>query len=307
MTQITKCLIGASFLLSAAAIAVANPQGAPKTMTSKGCYSSGGSLSDTGEWTWQSQGYCKDKCTSEGKAVFALTEGSNCWCGDELPSSDDKVDDSNCRSSCQGFPSELCGGSGHWGIWLTGLKDNVPEASGSSSNGNSESDSGSDSSPSSPASPTTTPTPEPDSNDTPTPTETAAPSTITQAGQTIVVTAPSSPDAASAAAESTSSSGPNKAGVAAGVVVGIVALAAMIGGVWLFLRTRKRRAVEEEYRRNAAINDFTSKKPDSASSLSDARLEPSVMLQRRQSDGSIADNQDYSRRILKVTNPDGRN
>jgi cell wall integrity and stress response component len=30
-----------------------------------------------------------------------------------------------------------------------------------------------------------------------------------------------------------------------------------------------------------------------------------VMMQRRMSDGSIADNQDYSRRILKVTNPDG--
>jgi len=37
----------------------------------------------------------------------------------------------------------------------------------------------------------------------------------------------------------------------------------------------------------------------------DQRLDPVLLQQRRLSDGSIADNQDYSRRILKVTNPDG--
>ena len=97
-----------------------------------------------------------------------------------------------------------------------------------------------------------------------------------------------------------SSSGPNKASVAAGVVVGIVALSAIAGGIFFFLRNRKRRAVEEEYRRNVA-GGYGAKPPaSSAGSVSDARLEPSVMMQRRQSDGSIADNQDYSRRILKV-------
>lgn len=100
-----------------------------------------------------------------------------------------------------------------------------------------------------------------------------------------------------------SSSGPNKAGIAAGVVVGIVALSAIAGGIFFFLRNRKRRAVEEEYRRNVA-SDYGAKLPtSSAGSVSDARLEPSVMMQRRQSDGSIADNQDYSRRILKVCMP----
>ena len=81
------------------------------------------------------------------------------------------------------------------------------------------------------------------------------------------------------------------------MVVGIVVLSAVAGGIFFFLRNRKRRAVEEEYRRNVA----SGKPPtSSAGSVSDARLEPSVMMQRRQSDGSIADNQDYSRRILKV-------
>ncbi len=99
------------------------------------------------------------------------------------------------------------------------------------------------------------------------------------------------------------SSGPNKAGIAAGVVVGIVALSAVAGGVFFFLRNRKRRAIEEEYRRNMA-NGYGPKPPNSsAGSMSDSRLDPVVMMQRRQSDGSIADNQDYSRRILKVCCP----
>jgi cell wall integrity and stress response component len=66
--------------------------------------------------------------------------------------------------------------------------------------------------------------------------------------------------------------------------------------------------VEEEYRRNAAVSSFIAgndKHPThssgGASSFADLRLDP-VMAQRRMSDGSIADNQDYSRRILKVTN-----
>ena len=71
------------------------------------------------------------------------------------------------------------------------------------------------------------------------------------------------------------------------------------------MRNKKRREVEDEYRRNAAVSDFIAnggKPPNSsggASSFNDTRLDP-VMAQRRMSDGSIADNQDYSRRILKV-------
>jgi cell wall integrity and stress response component len=64
--------------------------------------------------------------------------------------------------------------------------------------------------------------------------------------------------------------------------------------------------VEEEYRRNAAVSSFIAGKPPNsssgASSFNDTRLDPAVMAQRRMSDGSIADNEDYSRRILKVRN-----
>jgi cell wall integrity and stress response component len=95
------------------------------------------------------------------------------------------------------------------------------------------------------------------------------------------------------------------------VVVGLIAVAAIAGGVFLLIRNKQRREVEEQYRRNAAISSFTSggKHPSSsagASSFSDMRLDPAVMAQRRMSDGSIADNQDYSRRILKVIHAGAR-
>lgn len=117
---------------------------------------------------------------------------------------------------------------------------------------------------------------------------------------------PSSTTTTSASASATqtasndSDSKPNTAGIAAGVVVGVVGLAAIIGGVWFFLRRRRQRQVEEDYRRNAAgVNEFINGGKTSASSMNDSRIDPSFM-DRRQSNGSIADNEDYSRRILKV-------
>ncbi|KAH0542374.1 hypothetical protein FGG08_003219 [Glutinoglossum americanum] len=165
----------------------------------------------------------------------------------------------------------MCGGSDYWSVFLTGTQANVDSVDSSSS-----------------------------SSAAPSGSKSAGPSVVTVGGlvgSTVVVTAPGGSGSGKA-------SGGSKAGIAAGVVVGIIVVGAIVGGAWFYLRARKRRALEEEYRRNATINSFIAK-PGSTSSISDSRLEPSVMMQRRMSDGSIADNQDYSRRILKVTNPDG--
>lgn len=98
------------------------------------------------------------------------------------------------------------------------------------------------------------------------------------------------------------SGGPNVAGIAAGVVVGVVCLAGILGGAFFWMRRKRNAEIEEEHRRNAAVNAFISGgKPPSSSgglSMSDSRLDP--VMNRRMSDGSIADNQDYSRRILRV-------
>jgi len=100
------------------------------------------------------------------------------------------------------------------------------------------------------------------------------------------------------ASEENKKSSVNKGAVAAGVVVGVLVVLSIGAGAFLLIRKRNRQKVEEEYKRSAAIREFHQKP------ASDHRLDPG-MVQRRDSAGSIADNQDYSRRILKVTNPDG--
>lgn len=88
--------------------------------------------------------------------------------------------------------------------------------------------------------------------------------------------------------------GTNTGAIAGGVVVGVLAVASIIGGIMFYLRRKRNREIEEEHHRNA-VNSFTGKTP----SITDSRLDP-VMAQRRMSDGSIADNHDYSRKILRV-------
>ena len=217
----------------------------------------------------------------------------------------------------------LGGGDNAWSVLLTGLDNNVEsaeEATKSDADTDSkDSDPKSNPSPKAAPSPSTsstststTPSPaakgKPSSDDAaaaqPDATKDKPPSTITRAS-TVVVTAPGQTQPVSVSVETTQpSKGPNTAGIAAGVVVGVVSVCAIAGGLFFFLRRRKRRALEEEYQQHA-VNPFEgeteSKPPASSHSMSDSRLEPSVMMQRRQSDGSIADNQDYSRRILKAS------
>ncbi|KAL8735636.1 MAG: hypothetical protein Q9166_000805 [cf. Caloplaca sp. 2 TL-2023] len=289
-----------------------------KPSTSKGCFSAADGFLSQGSYTYQSQGHCQELCVGLKKPVMALTGGSDCSCGDLLPVTSSKVSDSECATDC--------GGSDAWSVLLTGVNDNVGSAQESSdSDTESQSESQPKPSPKAAPSPSTSSTPPttPSSPDKTKPSSSAVaavaqpdttkdkpPSTITRAS-TVVVTAPGQTQAVPVSAETHEpSKGPNTAGIAAGVVVGVIAVCAIAGGLFIFLRRRKRRAMEEEYQRNTA-NPFEteseSKAPPSSHSMSDSRLEPSVMLQRRQSDGSIADNQDYSRRILKVcvTNPDG--
>jgi len=256
------------------------------TATSDGCYSSTTGLTSNGTDTFNSVGYCSKQCLGMAMAVMAMKD-SACYCGQDLPPTSMVADNSSCSTSCPGYPSDICGGIGVYSVYLTGLTTDVTNAAPAAS----------DTSSSSSAAKATSK---------PSTTASASPSVVTVGGQTVVVTA-SSQATGSSTASSSSSSGPSKAGIAAGVVIGIIAIAAIAGGGYIFIRNKRRREVEEEYRRNAAVSSFIGggKPPTSsggASSFTDTRLDPAVMAQRRMSDGSIADNQDYSRRILKVTN-----
>lgn len=257
-----------------------------KTLVYEGCYSSSSGLSLNSTYTYNTKGYCQERCVPINKAVQATSNADECWCGDNMPPASAKVSDSKCSSTCTGYGTEYCGGDGFFSVYLTGTTTDAPSALSSGGSSSSSASSGAKTSA----------------------TKSASPSVVTIGGQTVVVTAPASQETSAGAKSSSSSGGgTNKAAIAAGVVVGVVVIAAAAGGIFLYLRHRRRRAVEEEYRRNAAVSSFVNggKQPPSSaggSSFTDIRLDPSVMAQRRMSDGSIADNQDYSRRILKVTN-----
>ncbi|KAF3004918.1 hypothetical protein E8E13_006908 [Curvularia kusanoi] len=245
--------------------AVASPTTtiAANAMQTIGCFETGTPLVNYGTYKFQSPGNCQFVCLEHGKNILGLSNGIDCWCGDKVPAKDWQVDNSSCTTTCSGTKLENCGGANKIWVMSTGQSLNPPEYY----------EIPKDSSSSKKAS-------------------SATPSSSTAAASA----------SASPTKDSNSDSKPNTAGIAAGVVVGVVGLAAIIGGIWFFLRRRRQHQAEADYRRNAAgVNDFINGGKTGASSINDSRIDPSFM-DRRQSNGSIADNEDYSRRILKVTN-----
>jgi cell wall integrity and stress response component len=114
------------------------------------------------------------------------------------------------------------------------------------------------------------------------------------AEQTVVVTASSS-----------AKKGGNTVGIVVGVIVGLIIFAALAGAAFIFLRNRKQKEAEE-YKRHNDVDAFVSGGGSQVSNdrpqmwaSQDPRLDTDA-AGRRASNGSIADNQDYSRRILAV-------
>ncbi|ROV94754.1 hypothetical protein VMCG_08835 [Cytospora schulzeri] len=242
----------------------------------QGCFSSWGNLIFNSTTQYQSKSACAfDVCYSGGFPVAATSGGNECYCGTEYPPKDTLTDDSNCNTPCPGYGQQACGGIDFWTVYNTGIKLSIHYA---------------------------------EDNDTASATSSGtstasvvASSTVVSGGQTSVVYVTATPTgAASKGGKST-----NVTGIVAGVVVGVLVIGALFGGLFFWMRQKRNREIEEEHRRNAAVNAFMGGKPPGSSGgysmEADTRLDP-VMAQRRLSSGSIADNQDYSRRILRVTN-----
>ncbi|KAK5061196.1 hypothetical protein LTR84_007738 [Exophiala bonariae] len=253
--------------LTAAPVMAQSATIAPGAIQTLGCYSDPGpGLTEFGDATGQSSGYCRDNCTNLAQPVMAITGGVTCYCGNELPALDTLVDPDNCNVKCMGYGLEDCGGMGFYQIYLTGLGANVHTAPNSTSSSSSGSSS------------TSAPAP-------------------TKPNETVFVT----PTGSSDSVQKSSDGGVNKIGIAVGVVVGVLVLAGIIGAVVFIIKRKRNQEIEEEHRRNAA-NSFLSGKSDK--SATDQRLDPSIYSHQRQSIGSIADERDFSRRILQVRNPD---
>jgi cell wall integrity and stress response component len=244
-------------------------------MRSQGCFRSSGNLTIHALTKPNTSGACLEVCSAD--FAVSATRGDDCYCGDSYPPENSQTDDEDCSQPCGGYPQEACGNMNPraWSVYNTGLTidvsfDDPPPESTSTS-----------------AAPTT--------------------SATNSASNPPQQSATGAPSDGADGDENTDdgSDGPNVVAIVAGIVGGVVAIAALAGGFWFFLRRRRNAEIEEEHRRNAAVNAFISgAKPPSSSgniSLTDSRLEPGLGA-RRMSDGSIADNQDYSRKILRVTN-----
>ncbi|KAH6615895.1 hypothetical protein B0J18DRAFT_291779 [Chaetomium sp. MPI-SDFR-AT-0129] len=241
------------------------------TSTVQGCFNSSGSLVFQKTFQWNSIGKCGDElCRPKGFPAGATMGGNQCFCGQKYPPKETLVDPSHCDAGCTGFGEDSCGGPNFWTVYNTGIDlavdyldmSELPHSTSSSSK----------------------------------PTQTEV-----NPEKTVVVT--QNPTSTPKEDDNSGGGGPNVAGIAAGVVVAIVVVAALIGGGFIYMRRKRNLELEEEHRRNAAVNAFIGNKPRSSggTSMADARMDP-VMAHRRMSDGSIADNEDYSRRILRVTN-----
>ena len=79
-----------------------------KPLVYKGCFTSSAGMMDLGSYMYQSPGYCQQQCVDQNKPVMGTTMGSNCWCGDLLPASSNKVSDSECNSKCNGYDKDTC-------------------------------------------------------------------------------------------------------------------------------------------------------------------------------------------------------
>ncbi|KAJ6083943.1 hypothetical protein N7486_010743 [Penicillium sp. IBT 16267x] len=266
-----NALTVSTLLLATCSVAAPSEWLVPRGDTLVGCYNSSLGMSNKTSNEYQSSGWCQVRCMGNGAAAFALTGRFYCLCGDELPPSSDKVDSSNCDTPCPGYPQDKCGADDYYSVYTTGLEGDVQSYSASTTSSSSS------------------------SNSTASETGSAGVSTtVNSAGQTVYVTDISNNEAAAGSAQDAKQSkSPNTAAIAAGVVVGVVGVAALVGAAFFFYRSRKQKA-----------QGYLGGRDSGLPPMSDSRYDGQYMAQRRQSNGSIDDDQDFSRRILQVTNPD---
>lgn len=113
LSTLTTAYAATSFLTlaitaSAQASSAATSNVKLNAMTYQGCFSSSTPMTNQGSYTYQTSGYCQPICVGQNQAVLGLTGGSNCYCGDQLPPADSKVDDSMCSTPCDGYDKEDC-------------------------------------------------------------------------------------------------------------------------------------------------------------------------------------------------------
>lgn len=274
-----------------------------------------------------SDGLCHDTC--DGSA-FAVVQGENCWCSDYEPADSIQTDTSNCNTSCPGFPEDTCGGDGLWGYMALGKEPAGTKGAGSSTTTSSPTTKHTTTAP--------TKTTDPPTSEEPT----TSLKTVTAGGTTQIQTVTVVPSMVSQSAESSNSAVPAaegggdggiSTGAAVGIAIGVLGFIAILGAIGAFFWLRRKRLNEE-----AMVERSNSGRGSSAGMMSTPRTEMASVWDSDQLSGNrrnsrimphdprmdpfaanlysrgenkshesintIQDNHDYSRKVLRTTNPD---
>ncbi len=269
--------------------------------TAEGCFSSlpSGFVKAAAN-TYQSSKTCQVDCASQGYNYFALKNGADCYCGDSNADSGDKVSSTNCNVGCLGYNQEMCGGQNAYNFYEV----DIAVSSKGSASSTTLSSSTSSLSTSSTTSTTDLPGATSGSDSTPRPNSSASSTTNSSSSSS------SNSPSASASGDKKNDSGVSK-GAIVGIVVGVVlGLLAIVSLVLLAFWYRKRNHDDNSLQggnRNPFVDGddkFGGSDLYTPYMNNDDRLNPKMLGTRRLSQGTLADEADYSRKILRVANPD---
>ncbi|KAL3473919.1 hypothetical protein BJX99DRAFT_260899 [Aspergillus californicus] len=259
---------------------------------------------------YQSNGNCEDHC--DGSA-FGILLDKNCWCSDIAPNEATNYDTSDCGDDCPGFPDDSCGNASE--TYYAYIQLGNPSGTATVSSSSTSSTSSTDDSTSS--------TTDDDST-------TTSHSSIVETHGGTVTTITVGDSGATSGADSSSESEDDggssmSGGTIAGIVVGVVGGLALIIAAIIFFLAKRRSREDDAKNKNpqmgyanakGAFGDNHSHTLSNGSSVpqrmptfTDNRLNTGTNLSpggygRRSSDVSLQDNADYSRPVLRLTNPD---
>ncbi|ONH66546.1 Cell wall integrity and stress response component 4 [Cyberlindnera fabianii] len=247
---------------------------------------------------YMSNGLCRDTCSSGGYAL-AIVLGKNCWCSNTAPGS--TTDVSDCSENCPGYPSEQCGNQSNNLYGYIEISEPSSTAGGSSTTTTSRS--------------------------------AQTQLTTTQVVST-VISVPSQTNNANSNEDGSNSNDSSSKGFfdSPGKVAGTftavgVVIVAILGALLWFccFRNRSDDDDDDEESAHSSQNDEKVAGPGVAPSSSipmplgpdnymdeddfvevDQRLDPRQMFMNWENGSrkSLADEMDYSRRVLRVTNAD---
>ncbi|KAJ5708849.1 Carbohydrate-binding WSC subgroup [Penicillium malachiteum] len=292
------------FSLVVSALALLPQAWAASTLAYCATENTGSSFSAVSD-TYQSNGACEETCASY---ALGILQGKKCWCSNVAPAADTRKNTTECDTGCPGYPSDSCGSASKGVYAYVAIDDNSVTSTAADTTSTTSTSSSTSSSTGSSI--------------------TSAHISVTTSSDgevktvTIALTATSSADSNKGSSTSDKSSGLS-GGSIAGIVVGVIGGLALIAALVFLIFFYRKRARSASPVPSQDMADRTSQGSSwsrgvfpggsGGSSLgrkatfTDNRMKTDTVLYhngRRDSSVSLQDNEDYSRPVLRLTNPD---